>query len=165
MKGQNQLRMEDIEGEYAYVNKCGQTYLARITCFRDSTANIFESKLHGSDDYDPLSLCSYAEYKVAELVEDYQEGAEPVLDDDGNILGYDVINSDAITDDGGPIDQNKVCVYAGMFRESSALDGNVLKAIPLATSNGCKLSTINFQYVVGAELLDAGRKSEIKFQF
>ncbi len=150
MKNQNRLTMEDFEGVYVYSNKCGQIYLAKIACNRDSNNNIFDNMLHGSD---PDPLCSYSEYKVAELVEDDQEGAEAVFDDGGNLQGYVVINPDVQTD-GEPIDENDVCVYQGMFRESSALHGNVLQSIPLATSNGCRTSTKNFQYVVGAELLD-----------
>lgn len=151
MKNQNRLTMEDFEGVYAYSNKCGQIYLAKIACNRDSN-NIFDNMLHGSD---PDPLCSYSEYKVADLVEDYQQGAEEVIDDDGKVQGYMVISPDAQTD-GEPIDENNVCVYQGMFRESSALHGNVLRSIPLATSNGCKKSTKNYQYVVGAESLDNG---------
>ena len=74
------------------------------------------------------------------------------LDDDGFFK-----ENDKLPVDGSIIDPNNVCIFSGAFRASSAMDGsNILKPIPLVTSNGCLATTTNFQTVVKGMVKEDG---------
>ena len=63
---------------------------------------------------------------------------------DGN--GFVKVN-DKLPVDGSIIDKDTICVFPGMFRAFSAMDGNMMRPILLATSNGCSIDTKNFKEV------------------
>ena len=98
-------------------------------------------------DGDP-NLCMLSEYTIGDIVMDCDE--EEVLAEiffplaDGN--GFVKVN-DKLPVDGSIIDKDTICVFPGMFRASSAMDGNMMRPILLATSNGCSIDTKNFKEV------------------
>ena len=136
-----------IQGMYVYTNKCNNVFQATIEC-----GSKFGDGVGVSDD---LDLCLFSEYKIGDagdaVPEDVTGDSEPLPGG-----GYFVPN-DKLPSAGQLIDPDIVCVYSGTFRLSSAMDGpRFLKPIPLATSNGCPITTTNFQTVVKGMVQDDG---------
>ena len=128
-----------IQGTYMYTNKCNNVFQATIECgpFGDG---------------DP-ELCMFSEYKVGDAVPEEVTGNRTSVPlQEG---GYFVPN-DELPLPGQLIDPNVMCIFSGTFRASSAMDGNIVEPIPLATSNGCPTTTTNFQTVVKGMMKEDG---------
>ena len=150
-----------IEGTYLYTSRCGLVFQATIGCGG-----------FGDDDDD---LCLYSEFSLGKLSNSTEGGAVPLpspftdTDTDTETEVFLIPNPD-VSDDGS-VDENVVCVFSGAFRKSSAFgrddnDNTVLKALPLASSNGCQTTTKNFQLVVKgtvSEDEDDGKQIELEF--
>ena len=125
-----------ITGVYIYTNKCNNVFQVTIDC------GIF-----GDEDPD---LCLFSEFSRGTLVETPEQSSEPLPGREGLYFLPDA----AITED-GIINPDIVCEFSGTFRRSSLMveeeNGSnqlKLKALPLASSNGCGTTTTNFKLVV-----------------
>ena len=128
-------KMVDIEGTYMYSGCNYRIFQLKITC-----------GLFGPNDRD---LCLYEEYSIGTLVQDATD--ETLEIEEGMFL-----LPDAVTQEGGIVDHNEVCVLSGTFRFSSIQGGRDILPIPLASSNGCKRTTENFKFVVKARVMNDG---------
>ena len=132
-----------IQGTYMYTNKCNNVFQATIECDR-----------FGDSDPD---LCMFSEYTIGDIVTD--------CDDDEVSAGICVAladrngfvkANDKLPVDGSILDKDTICEFSGTFRASSAMDGNMVKPIPLASSNGCPTTTTNFKLVVQGIVTEDG---------
>jgi len=132
------IKPASIEGEYSYFNKCGNIFLASITC--------------GDFDGDK-DLCLYAEYSLGNIVEEEVAGSEP-LDNGGFLVFDEAANKDSV-------DPNEVCIFSGTFSKSSRVKNGKLLPTPLAVSSACQTRSEdglidNFRLVVKADINDDG---------
>ena len=112
-----------------------------------------------------------SEYPIGTFSASEEEGALLLLfpTDTGTETEVFFIPNPDVPDDES-VDEDVVCVFSGAFRKSSAFDrddGNtVLKALPLASSNGCPTTTKNFQLVVkGTVSEDEDDRMQIELEF
>ena len=128
-----------IQGMYLYTNKCSNVFQVTIKC-----------GLFGDSDPD---LCMFSEYTMGDIVTDCDVLADICVPlEDGN--GFVKVN-DKLPVDESIIDKDTICVFSGTFR-ASAMDGNMMMPIPLATSNGCSTDTTNFKEVVKGMIQEDG---------
>ena len=136
----------DIEGTYLYANQCGLVYQATVEC---GSFGI------GDDD-----LCLYSEFSAGSISNSTENGAVPIAGTDAYYVPS-----------GSEFDEDNVCVFSGTFRKSSAFnyddEGNILfLPLPLASSNGCQVTTKNFKLVVKGTLSeneDSRKQIELDF--
>lgn len=142
-----------FEGTYLYTNKCGLVFQATIGCG--------ESTMFGDDD----DLCLYSEFSAGLISNSTEDGAVPIVGTDAFFVPNPIL-------DGSEVDKDTVCVFSGAFRKSSAFDyddeGNILfLPLPLASSNGCQVTTKNFKLVVKGTVVSEGEdgREQIELDF
>ena len=110
-----------------------------------------------------MKTCVYSEFSLGSISNSSEGEAIPFPDADGLFF-----TPNPILSEGTEVDEDNVCVFSGAFRKSSAFgrddEGNlVLKPLPLASSNGCKSTTKNFQLVVKGTVSEDGEEIELGF--
>jgi len=130
------VRRSSLEGTYQYLTRDDTIVQVTIGCGDD----------FGEDDPD---LCLWSEFSQGTVLTTPKTGSEPLPGKEG----LHFLANPSRSDD-GTINPDRMCVFSGTFRRSSSMveddDGDQLqlKAIPLASSNGCKNLHTNFQMVV-----------------
>ena len=146
--GAGMARRSSLEGTYQYLTRDDTIVQVTIVC-----GDVF-----GEDDPD---LCLWSEFSQGTVLTTPETGSEPVPGDEGLYF----LANPARSDD-GTMNPDRMCVLSGTFRRSSSMveddDGDQLqlKAIPLASSNGCKNSHTNFQLVVKGTMKKAEDEEE-----
>jgi len=112
------------------------------------SSNIFQIDISCDELSNNLDSCKYEERKVGYITEDSsEEGATPLAGGNFYVLYNDAIGRD-------DLDEEKVCIRAGIFGSSSTVQGETPFVVTLSTiSNGCESA---FEYFLQIDVLSDG---------